>query len=250
MASEVDSILNQIRERKALLEKQSFVPPPPPNQPQDPNAGGAQPAPSQGAPPGDPSQQTGGVAQDPSQTGVPPGMPADPAGAGAPMMDPTMGQGGAAPGPQMEQGQPAPGGPQPDPAAGPGQYALINLDDLRQLFMEVASQAGGSGGKGSKPKKPSVDERLQNIEASLQQLGLGNSSQPSDSPGQQGGSAPEAPAGDSAPGVSGPMPGAPVMSAGTTGAGEKSEEKKSSATEGDLPIGLSRLRSRRRSVSV
>ena len=244
--SRAEDILNQIRSKRASLEKTSFVPPPPPGQPQDPNAQAQGQPPPQGAPQ-DPSAGGQGAA-DPSGGMAP--------GAGGPGMDPN--QQSQLP-PQTEAGPPNPN----DPAAGPGQYAIINIDDLRNLFMEISSQQGG--GKSSKPKKPSVDDRLANIEATLQQLSGGGQS--GNSPDSQQSS--QAPGGTPAATDSSKQAEAeeydpwpelltevkqsgfpPVMSNDCTGSGVANTAEESRAIEGDaVPSGLSRLRARRGRVN-
>ena len=133
---------------------------------------GAPPMPPPGAPPMDP-MAGGGM--------PPPAPPMDPmAGGGMPPPDPSM---GGAP-PPMPGGDPAAGMP---PGGEPqGQPIIVGLDDLLQLFMEVAGSTGagpqeGGGEAGNEPEKPKgtkankdakLDQILEQQAGIMQALGL------------------------------------------------------------------------------
>jgi hypothetical protein len=175
----------------------------------------------------------------------PPGGP--PPGAGGPPPGGDPSQGGPPPGGDPSQGGPPPGGDPSQGGGGPPQAVTVSMQDLMQLFQQVAGGAGGGGapnepgkakGAGKDQILTEIKDKITNLENQYHQLfafltgaqmqqggqppdgagnappGMGGGMDPSQmgaamQPGDpsQGGGAPPPDAGGPPPGAGGPPPG-------------------------------------------
>ncbi|KKN57870.1 hypothetical protein LCGC14_0558030 [marine sediment metagenome] len=110
--------------------------------------------------------------------GMPPGMPPGggmPPGAMPPGAPPGMPPGGMPP--EMMGGAPPgmpPGAPPPGAEGMGGQPVMVDLNDLIQLFQNIASETGGGGGlPPGEPTETNIElgKRLDSIETSIAEIG-------------------------------------------------------------------------------